>query len=349
MARILVVDDEIMITKTVAMLLKLRTKNEIITYNNPKDALIYISENNIVDVVISDFLMPEMNGIEFLMEIKKRSPKTESILLTGYADKENAIKSINEAGVYYYLEKPWNNDELVKIVMNALDKRNLSLALDMKIIDLEQRNLEINRLYEFISYEYSEEVEGMKSLMVSLANIIEARDKYTDGHTRRVSMIAKSLGKELGLEQKDIEILESVGVIHDIGKICISDNILNKPDKLTNDEFAIMQEHPVIGEKICKSLKNLEPSLSPILHHHEKLDGSGYPQGLKGDEIDTVTRIITVSDIFDALYSDRPYRPKLEYNKVKTIMMDDAEKELIDIKIVSTLFEMIDSGKINVK
>jgi DNA-binding NtrC family response regulator len=131
MARIMVVDDEIMITKTVAMLFKLRTQNEVITFNNPKDALGYIGENNEIDVIISDFLMPEMNGIEFLMEMKKRSPRTESILLTGYADKENAIKSINEAGVYYYLEKPWNNEELVKIVSNALEKKKI-LRLWMK-------------------------------------------------------------------------------------------------------------------------------------------------------------------------------------------------------------------------
>lgn len=342
----MVVDDEIMITKTVAMLLKLRTKNEVITYNNPMDALSYLSENNDVDVIITDFLMPEMNGIEFLIEMKKKNPKTECILLTGYADKENAIKSINEAGVYYYLEKPWNNEELVKIVVNALEKRNLSLALDKKIVDLENKNSEINRLYEFISYEYSEEVEGMKSLMLSLANVIEARDKYTDGHTRRVSIVAKSLGKELGLLQKDIETLELVGVIHDIGKIYISDNILNKPGKLTDEEFVFIKEHPVVGEKICRSLKNLEPSLKPILHHHEKLDGSGYPKGLKGEEIDTITRIITVSDIFDALYSDRPYRGKLEYDKIKSIMMEDAQNGLIDIKIVSTLFNMIESSKI---
>lgn len=347
MAKIIVVDDEIMITKTVAMLLKLRTKNEVVTFNNPKDALSFVNENNEVDVIISDFLMPEMNGIEFLMEIKKISPKTESILLTGYADKENAIKSINEAGVYYYLEKPWNNEKLVKIVMNALEKKTLSDALDKKIIDLEMRNVEINKLYEFISYEYNEEVEGMKSLMLSMSNVIEARDKYTDGHTRRVAMIASNLGKELNLEQKDIETLEFVGVIHDIGKISISDNILNKPGKLTDEEFEIIMNHPIVGEKICRSIKNLENSLSPILHHHEKLDGSGYPNGLKGDEIDTVTRIITIADIFDALYSDRPYRKKLEYNKVKAIMMEDCENGLLDIKIVSTLFEMIDSGKID--
>jgi putative two-component system response regulator len=280
--------------------------------------------------------------------MKKRSPRTESILLTGYADKENAIKSINEAGVYYYLEKPWNNEELVKIVVNALEKKNLSLALDEKIIDLEKRNLEINRLYEFMSYEYNEEVEGMKSLMISMANVIEARDEYTDGHTRRVAMIAKNLGKELELDQKDIETLELVGVIHDIGKICISDNILNKPGKLTDEEFLVIKEHPVVGEKICRSFKNLKPSLKPILHHHEKLDGSGYPKGLKGEEIDLVTRIITVADIFDALYSDRPYRQKLEYGNVKIIMMEDATKGLIDFKIVSILFEMIESGKINI-
>jgi len=348
MATILVVDDEVMITKTLSMLLKLRTQNDVITYNNPKDALSYVDSNNEVDVIISDFLMPEINGIEFLLEMKKRQPKTESILLTGYADKENAIKSINEVGIYYYLEKPWNNEELVKIVVNALEKKYLADTLDRKIMDLEQSNTEINRLYELMRNDFNEEVAGSKSLMVSLANVIEARDSYTDGHTRRVSMIATSLGNAFGLPQEDIETLELVGVIHDIGKVSISDNILNKPGKLTAEEFSMIKQHPIIGEKICRSLNLLGPSLDPILHHHEKLDGSGYPDGLKNDEIDTVTRIITVADIFDALYSERPYRGKLKYEKVKEIMYNDAEKGFLDMKIVHSLFELIDSRKIKI-
>lgn len=346
MATVMVVDDEVMITKTVAMLLKLRTKNQVVTFNNPKDALSYIDEDNEVDVIISDFLMPEMNGISFLLEVKNRIPRSESILLTGYADKENAIKSINEVGVYYYLEKPWNNEKLIKIVTNALDKKNLADELEQKIEDLEESNAEINRLYELMRHDYNEEIKGSKSLMVSLANVIEARDAYTDGHTRRVATIAKGLGESLGLDKKDIENLELVGIIHDIGKISISDNILNKPGKLSDGEFSVIKEHPIIGEKICKFLKMLEPSLNSILHHHEKLDGSGYPHGLKSDDIDTITRIITVADIFDALFSDRPYRSKLKYEEVKSILNEDAEKGRIDISIVSTLFEMIESGKI---
>ena len=160
MARIMVVDDEIMITKTVAMLFKLRTQNEVITFNNPKDALGYIGENNEIDVIISDFLMPEMNGIEFLMEMKKRSPRTESILLTGYADKENAIKSINEAGVYYYLEKPWNNEELVKIVSNALEKKKIltiKKSLEEDISLYKSMGISKEDLFDVITELYDEE------------------------------------------------------------------------------------------------------------------------------------------------------------------------------------------------
>jgi len=344
MSTIVIVDDEVMITKTLAMLIELKLKSEVITFNTPNEALRFISSNSKkIDVVVSDFLMPEINGIEFLLKVKHINDEIESILLTGYADKENAIKSINDVGVYYYLEKPWNNDELIKIVSNAVEKKQLKEQLHEKITDLEKSNEEITRLYDLMKNEYNHQIEGSRSLMVTLANTIEARDKYTEGHTRRVSLIAKSIGKKLGLSKEDINTLEIVGIIHDIGKVGISDSILNKAGKLTVDEFSHIKSHPVIGERICRSLNILETSLKPILHHHEKLDGSGYPNGLRGDEIDIVTRIITVADMFDALYSERPYRTKLEYETVKEILSNDVQKGQIDSTIVDVLFDLIES------
>ncbi|MDV3428941.1 MAG: response regulator [Bacillota bacterium] len=342
MQTIMVVDDELMITKTLNLLLKMKLKQNVITFNTPKDALEsdMLTSNN-VDVIVSDFIMPDMNGIEFLMNVKKISPETETILLTGYADKENAIRSINEVGVYYYLEKPWNNEELIKIISNALEKKRLSDSLKEKIEALETSDQENRRLYELISKEYNNEIEGSKSLMVALANVIEAKDTYTDGHTRRVSSISLSIGKELGLSQEEQEILEVAGIIHDVGKVGIPEDILNKPGKLTEEEFDVVKIHPVLGEKICKPLGAFKNYLDPIRHHHEKLDGSGYPDGLKESEISVITRILTIADIFDALYSDRPYREKLPLEKVESIMTDEADRGYIDKKIVNTLFDMI--------
>lgn len=350
MQTIMIVDDELMITKTLNLLLKMKLKQNVITFNTPKDALEsnQLTSNN-VDVIVSDFIMPDMNGIEFLMEVKKISPETETILLTGYADKENAIRSINEVGVYYYLEKPWNNEELIKIISNALDKRRLSDSLKEKIEALETSDEENRRLYELISKEYNNEIEGTKSLMVALANVIEAKDSYTDGHTRRVSLISFNLGKELGLSQEDQDTLEIAGIIHDVGKVGIPEYILNKPGKLTEEEFDIIKIHPILGEKICRPIGAFKKYLDPIRHHHEKLDGSGYPDGLKGNDISLITRILSIADIFDALYSDRPYRGKLSLDKAESIMIDEAGRGLIDKYIVNTLFNMIKTGKLNLE
>lgn len=347
METIMVVDDELMITKTLSILLKMKTKKNVITFNTPLEAL--QSEelrNNKVDVIVSDFIMPGMNGIEFLLEVKKIAPTTETILLTGYADKENAIRSINEVGVYYYLEKPWNNEELVKIVTNAMDKKLLAEQLKLKMHELNLSNEENRRLYELVSNEYDREIESSKSLLVSLANVIEAKDKYTDGHTRRVSQVCKAIGIELKLSEADIETLEVVGVIHDVGKVGIPEEILNKPGKLTAAEFEVMKKHPAIGEKICKPLGAFKGYLGPIRHHHEKLNGMGYPDGLKGNEISLLTRILAVADIFDALYSERPYRAKLPIEKVKSIMFEEANKDYIDLSIVESLFNLIEQDRL---
>lgn len=347
MATVMIVDDEAIITKTLTMLMGIRTEHTVVAYNNPLEALAYIKENcGKIDVVISDFIMPDMNGIDFLLAIREYLPGMESILLTGYADKENAIKSINEVGVYYYLEKPWNNEELLKIVNNALEKKSLVDKLEEKVVELEKSSTEVNRLYELVKSDYNQEIEGSRSLMISMANVIEARDAYTDGHTRRVSAMAKAIGKRLNLEQVDLDTLEMVGIIHDIGKVSISDSILNKPGALTEEEFEVMKTHPVIGEKICRSLSMLETSLKPLLHHHEKLDGTGYPMGLKGDEIDTVTRIVAVADMFDAMYSDRPYRGKMPCAQVKEIFREEVAAGRIDGDITKILFELVESEEI---
>ena len=345
MQTIMVVDDEPMITKTLSLLLKMKTKQNIVTYNKPMQALnsdLLISKK--VDVIVSDFIMPEMNGIEFLMKVKKIAPETVTILLTGYADKENAIRSINEVGIYYYLEKPWNNQELVKTINNALEKRRLAKELKEKIKQLSASNSENKRLYELISKEYNEEIEGSKSVIISLANIIEAKDAYTDGHTRRVSAISLALGKEIDLKPNELEILEISGMIHDVGKVGVPEQILNKPGKLTEEEFEIVKKHPEIGERICIPIGAFKKFLGPIRHHHEKLNGKGYPDGLRGNEIDVITRILTIVDIFDALYSDRPYRRKMPMAKVKSIMIQEAEEGYIDKSLVKTLFKLVKQG-----
>lgn len=343
--RILVVDDERMITTTLATLIKMVLKHTVTTFNDPIQAL--ESEElgqQKVDLIISDFMMPGMNGLEFLKSVKEKSPNTITILLTGYADKENAIKSINEVGLYYYLEKPWDNNSLIKIVQNGLDKKELTDDLEKKYKELNESHLEIARLYDLLKNDFQQEVDNAKNLIISLANVIEAKDKYTDGHTRRVGSISREIALKLGFTAEHAGQLEIAGIIHDIGKVGVSEMILNKPGKLTDEEFAVMKKHTIIGETICKPLNCLQNSLDAVRHHHEKLDGTGYPDGLKGDELSTDARIIAVADIFDALYSDRPYRLKMPIGKARQIITEEADRGCLDRTVVKALMELLDNN-----
>lgn len=344
----MVVDDEKMITTTLSTMFKLMLRENVIVFNDVDQALACEElKKNEVDLIISDFMMPKMNGLEFLKNVSEKSPNTVTILLTGYADKENAIKSINEIGLYYYLEKPWDNNDLIKIVKNGLEKKELEDSLKIKYEELEDSHQKITRLYELLKHEYNTETENTKNLIITLANVIEAKDKYTDGHTRRVGIISRRLGERLGLEKEKLNLLETAGMIHDIGKVGVPENILNKPGRLTAQEYEIIKKHSETGETIIKPLSSLKNCLVMVRNHHEKLDGSGYPDGLKGDQIAIETRIICVADIFDALYSDRPYRDRMSIEEIKEIFGKDVSNGALDAKVVGELMKMIDSREID--
>ncbi len=343
----MVVDDEKMITTTLSSMFKIMLKEDVIVYNDVDNALSSNElMNNKVDLIISDFMMPKMNGLEFLKQAREKCPNIVTILLTGYADKENAIRSINEVGLYYYLEKPWNNNDLIKVVKNGLEKKELEDNLKDKYRELEKSNEEIMRLYELLKHDFNKETENTRNLIISLANVIEAKDKYTDGHTRRVGMISRMIGGRLGLCEDKLNHLEVAGIIHDIGKVGVPESVLNKPGRLTDEEFQIIKKHTEIGETILSPLASLEECLIPVRHHHEKLNGTGYPDGLKGDQITIETRILCVADIFDALYSDRPYRERMPISQVKEVLLNDVKTGCLDEKVVKVLIEMVDNGVI---
>lgn len=340
MAKIMIVDDEVMITQTLSQLIELTLDAEVFTYNDP--TLVVQSQvliDHRFDVVISDFMMPKLSGIDFLKAVKKAQPEIVPILLTGYSDKENAIKSINEVGLYYYLEKPWDNTEIVKVLQNGLEKRALQ-------DQVRQDMHEITRLYDILKKDFSKEQDKMVDVVVTLANLIEAKDSYTDGHTRRVADLCALLGRRVGLSEETIKYLEISGIIHDIGKVGTPELILNKPSALDDKEFLVMKHHPEIGAKILRPLVALEPCLHAVRHHHEKLDGSGYPDGLKAEAIPIETRIVSIADIFDALYSDRPYRAKMPIDKAMAIVQKEADRGTLDKDLVDLLQQLVESGEI---
>lgn len=347
MNKILVIDDEKMITDTLSALIEMVLDYEVLTINNPELLL----DSNLLqtekfDMVISDFMMPKIDGIEVLKAIKKIQPNIIPILLTGYSDKTNAIKSINEVGLYYYLEKPWDNDQLIAIVKNGIEKKQLKEQVDKNVLVIKKRNDEISRLYDLLQKDFNSELDGMYNVIISLANIVEAKDTYTEGHTRRVSSLSKMIASKMSFTDEQLINIELAGIVHDIGKVSTPDHILNKPGRLTNEEFNIIKEHPEIGERILKPLTSMKSILHPIRHHHEKLDGSGYPDGLKGDDIKMETRILAVADIFDALYTDRPYKNKFTMEKTLSILKEEADLNKLDKGVVQVISDLIDSGQV---
>jgi len=291
--------------------------------------------------------MPNMNGLDLLSLIKQKQPHIVPILLTGYSDKDSAIKSINELGLYYYLEKPWDNSELIKVIQNGIEKASLESEIKSNIIVIEKKNHEITRLYDLLRRDYDREMDNVLEFVISLSNLVEAKDAYTDNHTRRVADLALALGNGMGLDDEQLRTLEIGAMIHDIGKVSTPESILNKPGALTKEEFEIMKGHPEAGAKIIKPISALEKPANLVLLHHEKLDGSGYPFGLRADAINIETRIITIADIFDALYTDRPYRKGLSMDTALDILDKDSAAGKLDQSLVDLLKELAESGVID--
>lgn len=342
MSKILIIDDETMITDTLSTLIEMVLDYEVIAINDPETLIQtdLLNEHHF-DMVISDFMMPKMDGIDTLKEVKKVQPHIIPILLTGYSDKDNAIKSINEVGLYYYLEKPWDNDQLIRIVKNGIEKKELEEKIEQDFLIIKKRNDEISRLYDIMQKDFYNETNNIYNVITTLANIVEAKDSYTEGHTRRVSGLCALIAKKLNFTDDQITHIELAGIVHDIGKVSTPDQILNKPGRLTDHEFSIIKEHPEIGERILKPLTSMKTILHPIRHHHEKLNGSGYPDGLIGDEIIIESRILAVADIFDALYTDRPYKQKFSIEKTLAILKEEAGQGKLDETVVNVVESLI--------
>jgi putative two-component system response regulator len=267
------------------------------TAHNGHDALEVVNREQ-PDVVLSDVLMPDPNGFELCREIK-RNPATRLIpvvLITGLHDLEDKIKGI-DAGADDFLAKPFNFDELTARVRSLM------------------------RLKRF-----TDDLESAESVITSLALTIEARDQYTEGHCERLAEYSTALGAELGLSGDDLSALQWGGFLHDVGKIGVSDTVLQKPATLTMTEFQAMKLHTVIGERLCGELHSLRRVRPIVRHHHEHLDGTGYPDGLRGDAIPMLAQIMGIVDVYDALTTRRPYRGALTADVAFELLRQEATK-----------------------
>lgn len=258
-------------------------------------------ERTPVPLVISDIRMPQMDGITLLKEIVARWPDTAVVVVTAVAEVESAVACL-QLGALDYIAKPFHLEEVRARVMQALDKRRLILENRMYQRHLEDRVREQARRIEELSLER----------LQALVHALEEKDPYLRGHSVRVASYAVRVARELGLDAAALDAIALGAELHDLGKIGVSEAILHKPGPLTEAEYRHIMEHPVIGARILAPLMRDAPAaLAIVRSHHERLDGRGFPDGLKGDAIPLEVRIATVADSFDAMTSLRPYRPAL--------------------------------------
>lgn len=291
---IVVVDDDKQILNIIEQLLT-SNENDIIKVETLKKAeKLYFEENLDSSLLLLDYNFPEANSLEFAEKVRRAHQGLPIILFTG-ADPYGVKLESLESGVNFFIQKPFKGKEFKAIVDNLL-------ALSDTYKSLEDANTVIS----------------------ALSRAIETRDTYTEGHTSRVAQYGLMLYDEIGFDDIHEKKAILVGcLLHDIGKIGVPDTILKSSNRLTPEEYEIVKKHPETGYNICKDIKNLENSLMIIRNHHEKLDGTGYPDGLKGDEIPDIVQIVTIADIFDALTSRRAYRDEHGKEKAFEVLREE--------------------------
>lgn len=266
------------------------------------------------DLILLDVIMPGKGGYELCRELKEdsRTRLIPIVMITGLSAQEDRLKGI-EAGADDFLTKPIYSEELFARVNSLLKLK-----------------------------EFTDELETADSVLCTLGLSVEARDPYTEGHCERLARNACDLGRFLGMDEESIVALGRGGYLHDLGKIAVPDEILKKGSNLTPAEWEIMKQHPATGENICRPLKSLRLVLPIIRHHHEHSDGSGYPDGLRAGEIPLLPRILQVVDIYDALRTERPYKPALGHDQAAQTMRAEARNGFWDEELVSEFFGMLD-------
>jgi HD-GYP domain-containing protein (c-di-GMP phosphodiesterase class II) len=261
-----------------------------------------------VEVLIADLSLPGMQGDRLLEIVNARFPAILKVLLMDRTALESALYAINTARIDRYLGKPWEHADLALTVASLARQYQLRRENDGLLEDLRRRNEELSRaLAEVSEAKHRSEKEFLLSIQ-SLAVALEAKDRYTAGHSERVARFSVLIGRKMGLTPAEQEDLRSVALLHDIGKIGMADAVLNKPGALTDREYSILRDHPTIGAQILSPMSSFAPYILATKHHHERYDGRGYPDGLSGSDLPLPVWIIAIADAFDAMTSTRPYR-----------------------------------------
>jgi len=310
-SRVLVVDD----TESVRSLFRrLLTSDghEVVMAADGAAALDAVQQHR-PDVVLLDVDMPTMDGLEVCRRLKSDpvTRLTPIVMVTGQTDLHDRLRGI-EAGADEFLSKPVHPQELRVRVRSLSRVKHLIDALD-----------------------------SAEAAFMTLALTIEARDPSTNGHCERLARHAVRLGRALGLPDEDLDALHRGGYLHDVGKVGVPDSVLLKPGPLTPEEFDLMKKHPVIGESLCAPLQSLRRVRPIIRGHHERLDGSGYPDALRGDQIPVLAQVVGIVDVFDALTSERPYRTAMTVEATGQYLLGEAARNKFSRKFVEAFLDTL--------
>jgi putative two-component system response regulator len=330
---VMVVDDEKFVSDILARYLS-QAGYSCVTALSGAEALGRIREDP-CDLALCDVRMPGMDGIELLKRIKKYDEEIAVIMVSAVDNREVAVEAMR-AGAYDYVIKPFHFEEVLISVQRALEnrrlllerkeyQRNLERKVEERTRELAAKNEELQRLF----------ISAIESIVLAL----QAKDEYTEGHSRRVSAHAIAIARKQSLPDKEVENIGLAALLHDIGKVGTKESILNKPGKLTEEEGDLMRSHPLVAASILEPITPLRDVIAYIKHVHESYDGSGYPEGLAGDQIPLGARIIAVADVFDAMTSPRPYRAALEEGLVLEHLKKQAGKQF-DPKVVELFLKL---------
>lgn len=293
-----------------------------------RHALSHLSKNRF-DVFVADISGADIDVIDLIRKISLRSPGTDVVFISESED-ISLIKNVIREGAFDCLPKPLSGSELGKSLGELFQKRRKRSIESLK--KRFERELKKNR----------EQLDYIVSIVESMIFALETKDRYTRGHSERVTMFAVEVAEAMKLDKSFVEMIRHASRLHDIGKIGIDDSILKKPSRLTEEERNIMMSHPVVGENILKPVRYLSSLLPAVRHHHERYDGTGYPDKLKEDDIPLEARIISVVDAFDAMRSNRPYRDKIDMMPV----LDELERcagTQFDPQVVKVFLSLVEN------
>ena len=335
--RILVVDDEETIREIVCSMLggaHFHTRQAA----NGVEALSILESGDEFDLILSDLMMAEMDGIALLERAKERFPDVPIVMVTTVHDISVALQAIRN-GAYDYLPKPFEREQLLATVRRALENRRLKRENDAYRSNLEVLVAERTQQWKTA---LSKLEESYDITLEALGDALDAKDAETEGHSKRVTAFTIAIARKMGLSREEIRVIARGAFLHDIGKMAIPDEILNKPGKLTEEETAIMREHCYRGYKIISRIPFLAEAAEIVYSHQERYDGLGYPRGLKGNEIPLGARIFAIADTLDAMRSNRPYRAAQPIEKAREEIRLWSGRQF-DPEIVKVFLEMPDN------